>query len=225
MFRYETHMHTWPVSRCGKVEVKEALEFYKSLGYDGVFLTNHFIDGTINIDPSKSYEERINFYFSDYEKAVLIGKELGIKVFCAEEMSYKGTDFLVYGMDKQWYLAHPEFEKMKKSEQLPLLIKNGALVVQAHPFREAAYIDHIRLFPRCVQGVEVFNANRTEFENNMAELYAKEYGLFRLAGSDNHKGSAAETLAGLEFKDPINSVADFIAAVKEGKGTIFKIER
>lgn len=222
MFRYETHMHTWPVSRCGKVEVKEALEFYKSLGYDGVFITNHFIDGTINIDPSKSYEEKISFYFSDYEKAQDIGKELGLKVFCAEEMSYKGTDFLVYGLDKQWYLEHPEIEKMKKSEELLFLMENGALVVQAHPFREAGYIDHIRLFPRCVQGIEIYNANRTDFENKMAELFADEYGLLKLAGSDNHKGAAAEKLAGLEFEEPINSVSDFINAVKEGKAHIFK---
>lgn len=225
MFRYETHMHTWPVSRCGKAEVKETLEFYKNLGYDGVFVTNHFIDGCINIDPSKSYEEKINFYFSDYEKATAIGEELGIKVFCAEEMSYKGTDFLVYGIDKNWYLEHPEFEKMKKSEQLPLLMENGALVIHAHPFREAAYIDHIRLFPRCVHGVEIINANRTEFENMMAETYAEAYGLLKTAGSDNHKGPAAENLAGLEFEEPINSVGEFIVAVKEGKGKIFKIKR
>lgn len=225
MFRYETHMHTWPVSRCSKVGVREALEFYKALGYDGVFITNHFIDGTINIDPSKSYEEKINFYFSDYEEGLKIGKEIGIKVFCAEEMSYKGTDFLVYGIDKNWYLEHPEFENMKKSAQLPFLMENGALVIHAHPFREAAYIDHIRLFPRCVHGVEVINANRTEFENKMAESYAEAYGLLKTAGSDNHRGGAQMALAGLEFEMPINSVSDFINAVKEGKGKIFKLNR
>jgi dihydrodipicolinate synthase/N-acetylneuraminate lyase len=28
--------------------VEETLKFYKALGYDGVFITNHFIDGNIN---------------------------------------------------------------------------------------------------------------------------------------------------------------------------------
>ena len=76
-YLYETHLHTCPVSKCGKASVRENLEFYKSMGYAGVFVTNHFIDGNINCDPSHPYEERINFYCSDYEEALKIGKELG----------------------------------------------------------------------------------------------------------------------------------------------------
>ena len=55
-FRYETHLHTAPVSKCAKVSVEESLLFYKELGYDGVFITNHFIDGNINVDGSLPYE-------------------------------------------------------------------------------------------------------------------------------------------------------------------------
>ena len=73
MYKYETHLHTSPVSRCAKASVRESLEFYKSLGYDGVFITNHFLDGNINIDKSKPYAEKIDFYFSDYEKALELG--------------------------------------------------------------------------------------------------------------------------------------------------------
>lgn len=94
MYKYETHLHTSPVSRCASATVRDSLVFYKSLGYDGVFITNHFLDGNINIDSSVSYKERIEFYFSDYEQGVEIGKELGIKVFLGVESSYKGTDFL-----------------------------------------------------------------------------------------------------------------------------------
>lgn len=51
-YRYETHLHTYPVSKCAHKGVREALLFYKVLGYDGVFITNHFIDGNINMDRS-----------------------------------------------------------------------------------------------------------------------------------------------------------------------------
>ena len=81
MYKYETHLHTAPVSRCARVSVEENLRFYKSLGYDGVFITNHFLDGNIHIDKSLPYEKQINFYFSDYEKGVEIGKALGIPAF------------------------------------------------------------------------------------------------------------------------------------------------
>ena len=97
MYKYETHLHTYPVSRCGKAHVCESLDFYKQKGYDGVFITNHFLDGNINIDSSVPYEERIEFYFSDYEKGVELGKEIGISVFFGVESSYKGTDIsLIY---------------------------------------------------------------------------------------------------------------------------------
>ena len=95
MYKYETHLHTSPVSRCATATVRDSLAFYKSLGYDGVFITNHFLDGNINIDSSVSYQERIAFYFSDYEQGVETGKELDIKVFLGVESSYKGTDFLL----------------------------------------------------------------------------------------------------------------------------------
>ena len=69
MFKYETHLHTAPVSRCGKVSVFDNLKFYKDIGYDGVFITNHFIGGSFNYDVSKPYKEAVDFYFSDYEEA------------------------------------------------------------------------------------------------------------------------------------------------------------
>ena len=78
MYKYETHLHTNPVSLCAKVGVRENLEFYKSIGFDGVFITNHFLDGNVSMDSSHSYEERINFYFSDYENALLLSEEIGI---------------------------------------------------------------------------------------------------------------------------------------------------
>ena len=101
MYRYETHLHTSPVSKCGKASVRESLEFYKEQGYDGVFITNHFLDGNINIKNSAPYAAKIEFYFSDYEEGVKIGRKIGLKVFAGIEMSYKGTDFLVYGLDKE----------------------------------------------------------------------------------------------------------------------------
>ena len=214
MYFYETHLHTSPVSKCAKATVRENLEFYKSLGYDGVFITNHFLDGNINIDHSLPYEEKINFYFSDYEQALKLSEEIGIKVFLGIEMSNHGTDFLIYGLDKAWFLAHPEIMQMKKSELLTFLASAGALIIQAHPFREAAYIDHIRLFPRHVHGVEVYNASQNDFVNGLAKSYAKSYSLVSFAGSDNHIGARAKALGGMKSKTPITDEADFIEKVK-----------
>lgn len=218
MYKYETHLHTCPVSKCATASIREHLEVYKKLGYDGIFVTNHFLDGSLNIDKSKSYEERLNFFFTDYEEGVKIGKELGIKVFCGMESNYLGADFLVYGLSKEWYLNNPQIMDMPKSQQLPYFIENGALVIHAHPFREAGYIDHIRLYPRCVHGVEVVNATKPDFENEMAKLYAKHYGLIEFAGTDNHHvNEDKHTLAGMECERPILDEQDFVNAVKNGE--------
>lgn len=224
MYRYETHLHTWPVSACATANVRESLEFYKKLGYDGVFITNHFLDGNINIEREKPYEEKINFYFTDYEEGVKIGREIGIKVFFGAELSYSGTDFLVYGLSKEWFLAHPEIMDMKKSKELPFLMSEGALVIQAHPFREKGYIDHIRLFPNCVHGAEVINAVEKPFYNDMAEFYADHYGLLKTAGSDNHTGNDRKFLAGMSSKTPLKDEADYVERVKNKKMEIFTLE-
>ena len=222
MYLYETHVHTAPLSACAKVGVRETLEFYKSAGYAGVFMTDHFIDG--NIDRALRelpYAVRIESYFKVYDEALPIAKEVGIDIFSAFEMSYKGTDFLVYGIGKEWCLNHPDMDKMSKKELLRLLMDDGALVIQAHPYREAGYIDHIRLFPRSVHGVEVFNACRTDFENELAAQYCKNYGLIPFSGSDNHVGAALPHYGGMATEAPIKDVRDFIDAVISGRAKPF----
>ena len=235
MYRYETQCHTSPVSQCGKASVEDTVEFYQRIGYDGIFITNHFLDGNINPAVREMpYAEQIDYYFSDYEKAAAFGERIGIRVFPGVELSYKGTDFLIYGLEKEWYRAHPEIMAMKKTEELPFLMEAGALVIQAHPYREAFYIDHIRLFPRSVHGVEVINSSQAWEANEITEVYAKQYGLLETCGSDNHWGSEVFSklrekgyrpeIAGMSSDTPIDSVQDFIAQVRSGSMKMFLMD-
>ena len=234
MYRYETHCHTFPVSACGKTTVEDTVLFYKELGYDGIFITNHFLDGNICHEiRNRPYEEQISFYFSDFEEGLRLGRQVGLKVFPGVELSYKGTDFLIYGPDKEWYLAHPEIMNMEKSEELPFLMQEGALVIQAHPYREEFYIDHIRLFPRCVHGAEIINSSQAEYMNEMAAVYAKRYGLFETCGSDNHWGSKVfeilrskglkPEIAGMSSDIPLETTVDYKNQLLSGKMKSFQI--
>ncbi len=70
MYLYETHLHTSPPSACAKATLRENLEYYKSAGYAGVFLTDHFIDGNICHEiRALPYDEKIRRYFAVYEEA------------------------------------------------------------------------------------------------------------------------------------------------------------
>lgn len=225
MYRYETHLHTSPVSACATAGVRETLEFYKTLGYDGVFITNHsFIGGNINISYGTPYKERVEFFFSDYEQAKELEDEIGIKVFSGVEISYGGTDFLVYGLDKQWFLENPQIADMRMSEKLAFFMEAGALVIHAHPFLEARYIDHIRLFPRHVHGVEVFNACKNDFQNGLAMQYAQNYELALFAGSDNHAAAGVRRLGGIECELPIENERELKALLLDGKINIFNMK-
>lgn len=221
MYKYETHLHTSPVSACAREDVRTNLEFYKQMGYEGVFITNHFINGNISIDSKCSYEQKIDFYLSDYYLGKSLEDEIGIKVFFGIEYSYLGTDFLVYGLTPDWYKSHPEFLDMPTKEALQFAMDEGALVIHAHPFREAGYIDHIRLFPRSVHGVEVINGCRSDFENDMAKDYADNYNLLYFAGTDNHSAGGQKVLSGVSFDTPISDELDFVNRVKNAQNGVF----
>ena len=223
MYKYETHLHSSPASKCGSYSVRENMEFYKSIGYDGIFLTNHFINANIGGDRTLPYEDQVEFFFGDIEEGERIAYEIGIKFFWGVETSCLGTDFLIYGLSKEWYLSHPECVKVSAKEMLKMMADDGALIVHAHPFRDASYIDHIRLFPYHVHAVEIDNCGNKDFQNEMARLYADCYGLPHSAGSDNHNAGYIDRLAGVEFEEPINAIEDFIERMKRGEGHPFSI--
>ena len=226
-YKYETHCHTAPVSGCAKASPVDTVRFYKAIGYDGIFVSNHFLDGNINQEARKlRYPEQIAYYFRDYEDALAEGKRIGLKVFPAVELSFLGTDFLIYGLDRAWYLAHPEIMRMEKTEELAMMMEAGALVVQAHPYREDFYIDHIRLFPRSVHAVETLNSCQPKAVNEMASLYAQHYALLTTWGSDNHwagevfdvlrRRGLQPAIAGMSADEPLESVEDYIRLIKAG---------
>lgn len=221
MYLYETHLHTAPASGCARWSPAEAVAYYKKAGYAGIFVTNHFLDDDIPDLRQLPYDQQINLYFADFEAALQAGREVGLSVFSGIEITYGGSDFLVYGLDKAWYLAHPEIDGMPIKAFLELARSDGALVIHAHPFRESGYIDHIRLYPRSVHGVEIDNANRSAFENEMAKQYARNYQLIPFAGSDIHGKEPHGERAGMCCKIPVLNENDFVQKVLAGEMQLF----
>ena len=143
-------------------------------------------------------------------------------MFSGFEMSYDGTDFLVYGIGEDWCLAHEDMDKVPKPEILRILSEDGALIIHAHPFKGAFFgNENIRLYPECVHGVEVFNAGRNDFDNELAAKYCAEHGLIRFSSTDNHVGGRKTRFGGMATERPIESVGDFISAVRSGEARPF----
>lgn len=219
-YKYETHSHTGQSSRCASIPGAKLADFYKSRGYTGVFITDHFFNGNTTVPRDLPWEERVNRFEAGYLDAKAEGDKIGLDVFFAWEYSWGGNDFLIYGLDKKWLLANPDQLELKPRDYMKKVRADGGLVIHAHPFREAGYIESIRLIPRDVDGVEVINASRIDPENEAAFWYAKNYNLIKFAGSDNHDGYRNK-LAGVYLPERIKAPKDFVRLVKEGKAEIF----
>ena len=220
MFRYETHVHTCETSACASASGAAQAMFYKSKGFTGIVVTDHFFNGNTSVPHELPWEEKVNRFCLGYEKEKEQGEKIGLDVFFGWEYSYHGADLLTYGLDKQWLLKHPMVMDMDVNSYCDFVREQGGIIVHAHPFREADYIAMIRLFPRKCDDCEIINSCRTDFENEMAKHYAESYGLLPFAGSDNHS-AAQERLNGVEFDELITSEQHFVNLIKEQKYRIF----
>ena len=222
MFRYETHLHTNIVSACSGFSPEEIVARYRKLGYQGVFVTDHFLNGNTTVPQNLPWKERVARFCDGY-RAVKACAKGALDVFFGLEYSYKGTDFLVYGLNEEWLFDHYEIMRMPPNEFCLFARGEGGLVVQAHPMREDFYIDHIRLFPHVVDGFETVNACRDDKTNLLADQFASVYGLIKTGGSDIH--CAVQThLAGMEFEEKLTDEHDYAARLRRGEGRIFILD-
>lgn len=214
-YAYETHMHTSQGSKCGRNTGAEMAKAYYEAGYAGIIITDHFYYGNTAPDRDLPWNDWVNEYCKGYEDAKAYGDVVGLDVFFGWEAGYDGTEFLIYGLDKQWLLSHPEIKDATVLEQFELVHKAGGIVIHAHPFREEFYIPEVRLFPEYVDGVE--QTNMAHFHkkditagymfNEKAEKYASEHDFPVTCGSDMH--STDLWYGGMAFTHRLKDIYDF----------------
>ena len=217
---YETHLHTIQASACGKSKGAEYISFYQNMGYSGIIVTDHFFNGNSSIPSNLSWNERINRFCAGYEDAKNEGDKKGLQVFFAWECCFDGDEYLVYGLDKQWLLEHPEIMTWDHITHYNEIKKAGGLVVQAHPFRERDYLTKINLHPFQCDAWEVANAGNPLYQDVLGYNYAKKHNIPMTAGSDIHKVN--ETLIGsfygVAFDRPLSSIKDYVCRIKKREG-------
>ncbi len=219
-YLYETHLHTKQGSACANSTGSEMAKACKEYGYTGIIVTDHFFYGNTAVNHELHWEDWVQHYALGYEEAKKTGDAIGLDVFFGWESCYDGTEFLIYGLTKEWLLKHEEIRDASVEEQFELVKASGGIVIQAHPYREAYYIPEIRLFPEYVDGVEVLNISNGMkmfgkplpcVQDEKALEYAKKYDLLMTAGSDAH--SVDILGSGMLFDTKLNSIEDFIKAL------------
>ena len=231
IYRYETHLHTSEASACSVTKAKDYIKAYVDASYAGIFVTDHFFGGNTAIDRKLDWETRINLFCKGYENALEEAKKYeGFQVFFGFEQTFRGDDYLIYGLDKEWLLKHPEVETMNHEELFACVNYNHGLIVQAHPFRLRHYIKAIHIHPRTIHAIEAFNGGNQKEENALAKMYAETYGFPVTSGSDIHcvdniigyhdNNDSSPNIGGVAFDTPLTDVANYINRIKNHDGEI-----
>ena len=217
-YLYETHMHTCQGSACGVSTGAEQARFYSEMGYTGIFVTDHFTGGNTAMPRDLPWRERIERFCAGYEEALAEGQKRGLDVFFAWEQNYDGDEYLVYGPDKAWLIAHPDIEHWSRAEQLEQIHRAGGAVIQAHPFRNRDYIRHILLGRKYCDGIELANAGNAPDFDLCAKHYAEACGFLTTAGSDNHncKKQDPARLMGVAVRERLHSAFDYARLIRAG---------
>ncbi len=217
-YLYETHLHTMEGSACAGSGGAGMAYACKTAGYTGIFVTDHNWYGNTAVDRNLPWEAFVEQFAKGYEAVKRVGDKIGLDVFFGWEAGYDGTEFLIYGLSKEWLLAHPEIRDASVEEQFSLVHGGGGIVVHAHPFREEYYIPQVRLFPDFVDGVEGINAAHRMYAHKKvfderATAYGREHGFPLTAGSDIHSVNLFG--GGMAFRRRLADAADFVRAVRE----------
>lgn len=218
MYKYETHLHTREGSACSSAPADEMAKAHKAAGYDGIFVTNHFYNGNTSVPRDLPWEEWVEQYCKGYEIAKKTGDEIGLKVFFGIEYCVYSSDFLIYGIDKDWLKRNEKLLLHSDERELFRTVRSqGGFIVHAHPFRGDPYIHHISLYPDDIDAVEVINAshNPNNFYNRRADIYADMYGLPKTGGSDSHHLDKLFG-GGIEVPEKINSPYDYLRQIQNG---------
>lgn len=216
LFKYETHLHTSEGSACAKSKGADMADYYKAAGYSGFIVTDHFFNGNTAIRRDIPWEKRVCQFCKGYENAKKRGEKIGFDVFFGFEYNYRGTEFLIYGLDKEWLFKHPEIVDAEITDALKLVKSSGGMAIHAHPFREAVYINEIRLFPELTDAVETLNARNNNIQNMEAASYADMHSKPHVSGSDIH--SAADPICGgIAVENKLKDMAEVMDTIKAGK--------
>ena len=217
---YETHLHTSQSSACGQVDGAQMARLYKNAGYTGVVITDHFLGGNTAVDPNLPWEQWVDGFCKGYEAAKQEGDKIGLQVFFGWESGFAGTEFLIFGLDKQWLLEHPQIRGCSVQEQYALVHGSGGIVIHAHPFRVRPYIKEVRLFTQYIDAVEGINATHSSINSTSVDLpifndqameYAKANDLPVTSGSDQHKQTMIG--GGMVFSRKMEDIRDLCRAI------------
>ncbi len=195
MPRFDHHLHTDRHSPDSVMDPYDLVERAREVGLDGVVITEH------------------DYQWGRDELEELSARAGGLTVLSGAEVSAFEGHFLVYGL--------PDLEETPPGVPLRDLLKtvraHKAAIVAAHPFRWGQEFDRIVAEHGPVFDAIEFVSNNVSGETReLASKLLRETPMGTTGSSDGHE----KEVVGCYFSDfdaPINSMADFVRALKAGR--------
>ncbi|MCH8800542.1 MAG: PHP domain-containing protein [Chloroflexi bacterium] len=202
----DLHTHSYPHSDDSFMSVDELIEGSKSLGLDGICLTDHDAFWT---------DEQIRDLSSKHEFLVIPGCEINTEA----------GHVLVFGLSQYEFGMHkPEFLRASVDQV-------DGVMIAAHPYRrrfleEPAERPGVREemlerasgdgFFRMCRGIEALNGRGLAIQNQFSLELGGRLNTNMTAGSDAHKVEQIGTVA-TEFQRPVSCLEDLIRELREGR--------
>ena len=225
MYKYELHLHTKEASACARSSGPELVDFYIENGYSGMVVTDHFYHGNTAIDRDLPWEDFITEYCKGYEAAKTAAEGRDFDVFFGIEEKFEFWDeYLIFGITPEFLKAHPELRDMRGKDFFDCMHASGAFIIQAHPYRERAYMraQTIMLRPNDVDAVEAYNACNTPDCNRRGYEYAKSTGLPMTGGSDRH-AAGGDYFSGVSVPFHCHTIEELIEAIRTRKTEVINL--
>ena len=201
----DLHTHSYPHSDDSFMSVDELIEGSKSLGLDGICLTDHDVFWTA---------EQVQDLSSRHDFLVIPGCEINTEA----------GHVLVFGLTEYEFGMH-KAEFLKASVE-----RAGGVLIAAHPYRrrfleEPAERPGIReemlerargdeFFGIC-KGIEALNGRGSAVQNEFSLDLGRSLSAKMTAGSDAHKVDQIGTVA-TEFQRPVSCLTQLIWELREG---------
>jgi len=189
---FDMHIHQNRHSSDSKMDIYEGIEYAKTVGLDGICITDH---DDLGLRPL----------------AEQLSKETGIQIIVGVEIYTLDGDLLCYGIDKM-----PE-TRMSAQETIDYVHAQGGACIAAHPYRHNRRGLEDTLFEvEGLSAVEGYNG-RTKMEDNLrAVQVAKTLSIPVTGGSDAHTVEEVGNYVTV-FEAPVETEEAFIQQLKAGR--------
>ncbi len=217
MIKIETHAHTGG-SWCALCSLKEIFEHYKSNGYGGIVVTNHYSYAECVSHGYANPREYAKYFFSLIESAMDMGKKYDMKVFYGAEirLNSDNTEYMLYGFDKAFLLDNANLWEFTEEQLFKIANANGLFMYQTHPFRDGVKVSNAKF----LHGAESFNGHFHHVNNNVpAKEFCVKNNLIEMSGTDFHDPGQPVT-AGIYIPEDISDNAGLVKYIMSGKAKL-----